>query len=222
MRTSRAWTPSASVTGPSTEMSSSHRDAHPYGRSADDVRRREQRVRRTRRVRAVQLAIFSLLMVVLVVVGAYAVGQLREPSAEPGVIAPKTFGNPAAEVTCPEPGAVPLPPAEVSVTVLNGTSRAGLAGEVTEQLGERGFTTGEAGNTTKAGSGATVVHGPDGYLAAQSVRVQVPEATLKLDEREGAEVDLLLGSGYAGLTDGEEAAAGLETAVEIPEGCPAE
>ncbi|PCC40943.1 hypothetical protein CIK66_01540 [Brachybacterium alimentarium] len=201
---------------------SSHRDAHPYGRSSDDVRRRELRVRRTRRLRAVQLAIFSLLVIVLIGVGVYAVGEFRRPSAEQGVIAQKSFGEEEAEVTCPDPGAVPLPPGDVTVTVLNGTSRGGLAGEVTEQLGSRGFTMGDAGNTKKADSAVTIVYGPDGYLAAQSVRTQVPDAALRLDDREGAEVDLLLGNGFSEIAPEDDAAAALEDAVEMPEGCPTE
>src|SRR5699024_8651779 len=98
----RVWTPSASATARWTEMSSSHRDAHPYGRSADDVRRRDQRLRRTRRLRATQLAIFSILAVALVVIGVYAVGELREPVEDPGVIAEKSFGPEQIELTCPD------------------------------------------------------------------------------------------------------------------------
>ena len=80
-------------------MPTSHHDAHPYGRSADDVRRRDRRLRRTRRLRATQLAIFSLLAVALIAVGVYAVGELRQPAADPGQIAPKTFGAAPVETT---------------------------------------------------------------------------------------------------------------------------
>ncbi len=201
-------------------MSSSHHDAHPYGRSADDVRRRDQRLRRTRRIRATQLTIFSILAVALIGIGVYAVGELREPVAEPGVIAPKSFGPDPIALTCPEPGAVPLPPAEVTVTVLNGTTRGGLAGEVSEDLAARGFTLEEAGNTRKASGPATIVHGPEGYLAAQSLRVQVQGSQLRLDDaREGTAVDLLIGDGFTGLEDESVAATALEQPVEMPEGC---
>lgn len=201
-------------------MSSSHHDAHPYGRSADDVRRRDQRLRRTRRMRAIQLTIFSLLAVVLVAIGVYAVGELREPSAEPGVISPKSFGRDPVELTCPEPDAVPLPPGDVTVTVMNGTSRGGLAGDVSEDLAGRGFVLETPGNTGKASGPATIVHGPDGYLAAESVRVQVQGAQLSLDTaREGTGVDLLLGDGFTGLEDEATATAALEQPVAMPEDC---
>ncbi|MFC7375273.1 LytR C-terminal domain-containing protein [Brachybacterium sp. GCM10030267] len=202
-------------------MPSSHQDSHPYGRSADDVRRRDQRRRRQLRLRATQLVFFSALAVAVIAVGFYAVGELREPAAEPGVIAPKTFGDEgSAELTCPEPGAVPLPAQEVTVTVLNGTGRTGLAGDVSEELAARGFALEDPGNTGEAAGPATIVHGPDGYLAAQSLSAQVPDATLTMDSREGAAVDLLLGDGFAGLEEEATASAAAEEPVEMPEGCP--
>ena len=201
-------------------MSTSHRDAHPYGRSSDDVRRRNQRLRRTRRMRAIQLTIFSILAISLIGVGVYAVGQLQEPSAEPGTIDPKAFGPAAVGITCPEPGAVPLPPSEVTVSVLNGTSRSGLAGAVSEDLIARGYAIETTGNTRQATGAAVIVHGPDGYLAAQAVKAQVPEGTLKLDQkREGTAVDLLIGSEFSGLVEESAAAAALEQPVATPEGC---
>ena len=201
-------------------MSTSHRDAHPYGRSSDDVRRRNQRLRRTRRMRAIQLTIFSILAISLIGVGVYAVGQLQEPSAEPGTIDPKAFGPAAVGITCPEPGAVPLPPSEVTVSVLNGTSRSGLAGAVSEDLIARGYAIETTGNTRQATGAALIVHGPDGYLAAQAVKAQVPEGTLKLDQkREGTAVDLLIGSEFSGLVEESAAAAALEQPVATPEGC---
>ncbi|MDN5599727.1 MAG: LytR C-terminal domain-containing protein [Brachybacterium sp.] len=201
-------------------MSSSHQDAHPYGRSADDVRRRDQRLRRTRRLRATQLTIFSILAVALIAIGVYAVGELREPVADPGVIAQKSFGPEVAELTCPEPDAVPLPPGEVTVTVLNGTSRSGLAGDVSEQLAERGYGLESPGNTRQAAGPATIVHGPEGYLAAQSVRVQIQGAQLRLDEQqEGSAVQVLIGDGFTGLEEESAAASALEKPVDPPEGC---
>lgn len=195
------------------------RRTHPYGRSADDVRRRALRQGRTRRVRATQLLVFSVLAVVLIGIGAYAVQELRTPPQDPGQIAEKTFGVATPEVACPEPGAVPAAPDQVSVTVLNGTGRSGLAGSVTEELADRGYATGEAGNTRTASGAAIIVHGPSGYLAAQSVRAQVGEAELRLDGREGADVDLLLGDGFGGLVDAGDAETALTAEVAVPEGC---
>ncbi|ATG51044.1 hypothetical protein CFK38_05485 [Brachybacterium vulturis] len=201
-------------------MSRSHHDAHPYGRSSDDVRRRDQRLRRTRRLRVAQLTIFSILAVTLIAIGVYAVGELREPVADPGVIEQKSFGDEPVEFSCPGPEAVPLPPGEVTVTVLNGTSRSGLAGDVSEQLAERGYGVESPGNTRGATGPATIVHGPQGYLAAQSVRVQIQGAQLSLDEQqEGNAVKVLIGDGFIGLEEESAASAALEKPVDAPEGC---
>lgn len=171
-------------------------------------------------MRATQLTIFSLLAIVLIGIGVYAVGELGEKTADPGVINPKSFGPEAVTLTCPEPGAVPLSPAEVTVTVLNGTSRSGLAGGVAEDLAERGYLIEGTGNTRQATGEATIVHGPDGYLAAQAVKAQVQGSQLRLEEqREGTTVDLLLGKGFTGLGEESAAAAALKQPVETPEGC---
>ncbi len=201
-------------------MSSSHRDARPYGRPVDDLRSRDQRLRRSRRRRAVQLIVFCVLCLALVVTGVLAVRELQKPAAEPGVIAPKSLGADPVALSCPEPGAVPLAPGEVTVTVLNGTSRSGLAGSVSAELVGRGFLAGGTGNTQQATGPATIVHGPEGYLAAQSVRVQIQGAQLRLEEgRPGTAVDLLIGEGYTGLEEESVAAAALAEPVETPEGC---
>jgi len=205
-------------------MPTSHRDAHPYGRSADDVRRRDRRLRRTRRLRATQLAMFSVLAVALIAIGVYAVGELREPANEPGVISPKELGPDPVAVECPEPDAVPLEPGEVTVTVLNGTTRGGLAGSTAEQLGERGYEVADVGNTRSAGAPVTIVHGPSGYLAAMSLSAQFTtgdqEPVLQLaEDREGAGVDLLLGNGYRGPAEEDAASAALGKPVPAPEGC---
>ncbi|MBE9403521.1 LytR C-terminal domain-containing protein [Brachybacterium sp. p3-SID1565] len=195
------------------------REVHPYGRSADEVRRRSLRTRRTRRLRITQLIVFSLLLVTLVAIGAYALRELREPPAEPGMIAPKTLRYAGAELVCPGADAVPLSPTEVQVTVLNGTGRSGFAGSITADLAERGYATGDPGNTSQASGPAVIVHGPEGYLAAQSLLAQVPGAQLRMDQREGTGVDLLLGDGFPGLAAPEAAQQALEQPVQPPEGC---
>lgn len=203
-------------------MASSHRDAHPYGRSADDVRRRTARVQRTRRLRITQLVVFSTLVIAIVVIGAYALTVFREPSAEPGVIAEKTFKPKPGEVQCPPDGAKPASPKDVEVRVFNGTDRDGLAGEVSSQLAERGYTMAEAGNTAKAGAPVTLVHGPTGYVAAMSVAAQFggPESvSLHVDDREGTGVDVLIGDGFRELAEAKAATALLDQPVTAPKDC---
>lgn len=195
------------------------REVHPYGRSADDVRRRSLRTSRTRRLRVTQLVVFAVLMITLVGSGAYALRELREPPQEPGVIEQKTFRSAGAELACPDLGAVPLPPGDVQVRVLNGTGRSGFAGSISEELAARGYATGDPGNTSQASGPAVIVHGPEGYLAAQSLLAQVPGAQLRMEQREGTAVDLLLGDGFPGLAAPEAAQQVLAEPVQPPEGC---
>src|SRR5699024_1297805 len=119
----------------------------------------------------------------------------------------------------PDPDAVPLPPGEVTVQVLNGTTRSGLAGDVSGQLAERGYEIDDIGNTGQASGPATIVHGPEGFLAAESVRAQLSEAEPRMDQREGTGVDLLLGTVYNDLDADSSAAETLEQPVDCPEGC---
>lgn len=78
---------------------------------------------------------------------------------------------------------------------------------------------GDPGNTTQASGPAIIVHGPDGYLAAQSLLAQVPGAQLRMEQREGVAVDLLLGDGFPGLAAPEAAQQVLDQPVQSPEGC---
>lgn len=203
-------------------MSSSHRDAHPYGRSNDDVRRRDQRRRRQRRVRITQLVVFSLAMIGIICALTFAFTQL---TADDDVVAagPSDAGADTATgkdgVRCPDPGAKPAKPKKVEVTVLNGTSRGGLAGKVSDALDERGFSTGKAGNTKSASGAVTIVYGPSGYLQASAVAAQFSKPKLTLDDREDTSVDVLLGGGFKDLADEDAAATTLKKAVKMPEGC---
>lgn len=194
---------------------SSHRDAHPYGRSGDDLRKRNLREARLRRLRITQLVVFSLLVILLAGAVAYALQQLRTP-AEPPAASPSSAAAPAS---CPSPGALPAPPGEVTVTVLNGTDRSGLAGQVTEELAGRGYATGEAGNTDQAQAPATVVHGEGGYLAAASVAAQVEGAVVRSGDVPAGQVQLLIGEGWPGLRPADAATAALAQPAPAPEGC---
>ncbi|MFC0675624.1 LytR C-terminal domain-containing protein [Brachybacterium hainanense] len=194
-----------------------HHDAHPYGRSVHDVRRRTLREARHRRMRITQLIVFSALIILLVGAVAVAVNLVRSPQP-----APPAAATPSAASTCPAAGAVPAPPAEVTVTVLNGTSTRGLAGDVTAELAERGYATGKAGNAQSADAPAAVIYGSGGYLAAASVAAQIDGAVLvpgDAEGAEGAEVTLVIGADWPGLRAPEAATAALAEPVAVPEGC---
>ena len=208
----------------------SRRRAHPYGRSADDVRRRNLRVQRARRSGGIQLAAPCLIAVVSIAGASLLVRLVLAPeapsSADPSATAPEQpgaeGGKKKAAPQCPPKGAVPLAPDKVQVTVMNGTSERGLAGKVSKKLAKRGYKTGTPGNVKSVDAAYTVVHGPQGYLAAQSVAAQFTEVTIQMDENlEGPGVKLLIGKGNTDLVPAEDAQAHLQDPVPTPEWCPA-
>ncbi|PWH06495.1 hypothetical protein DEO23_05875 [Brachybacterium endophyticum] len=203
-------------------MSSSHRDAHPYGRSNVDVRRRDARRRRQRRVRITQLIVFSVAMIGIVCALAYALRQLTEDGGT--AAGPSDAGTSvplgADGVQCPAPGSKPVAPEDVSVTVLNGTSRSGLAADVAGTLEDRGFDPGKAGNTKASSGPVTIVYGPSGYLAATSVAAEFDDPSLRLEEdREDSTVDVLIGDGFKDLRAKSKAAETRTKAAAVPSGC---
>lgn len=89
-----------------------------------------------------------------------------------------------------------VPPAEVTLDVLNGTATAGLAGTVADALRDQGFAVGQVGNE-RGGVDVTVVrHGPGVALQAQTVAAAVPGAVLEPSDAIGDIVQLVVGPDY--------------------------
>ena len=114
-------------------------------------------------------------------------------------------GTARGAVACPV-ATSSLPPIKgIAVTVLNGTSRRGLAGEVARGLQARKFAITSTGNdtTTKPGKEAAVIrHGPGGALKAKTLAAQVAGKVLLVnDKRADESVDLILQPGFKKLND---------------------
>jgi hypothetical protein len=179
-------------------MPSSNREVHPYGRSADDVRRRDDRQRRLHRVRVTQLLVFSLSIILIAGAVAFAVNHLRSPdeAADPAPTAALASDG----TYCVGTDAVPTEPGEVTVSVRNGTGRQGLAASVSSDLEKRGYLPGKLGNTSDAKKPVTIVYAPEAYLQARSVAAQFTKPKLQVDTgRSGTTVEVLLGDDYDGL-----------------------
>jgi LCP family protein required for cell wall assembly len=93
-----------------------------------------------------------------------------------------------------------VPPSQVSVQVLNGTSTGGLAGRVSAALQADGFRVGPAGNADNHAYARTVIrYGAGQAAAAQTVKAALPDATLQADPSAGSGIVVVLGSSYAGV-----------------------
>ncbi|WP_432561528.1 LytR C-terminal domain-containing protein [Kineococcus sp. SYSU DK003] len=149
-----------------------------------------------------QRIVFAVVVVLVLAVGggAYLVWSDRW---QPGGAATPTAAAPAP--TCTPQAVELLPPAEVSLTVLNGTDRRGLAASVAGELRSRGFVVTEVGNAPAAtGPVTAVVTFPAGQRQqATTLGARFPEVQL-VEDPAAAAVSVSLGDGYQQLV-GEEA-----------------
>ncbi|WP_226025079.1 LytR C-terminal domain-containing protein [Streptomyces hyderabadensis] len=116
------------------------------------------------------------------------------------------------------PAAAVLPkPGQVTVNVLNATTRSGLAQKTADELKKRGFRVGEVTNAPKeydkkvTGTGV-LLGGPASSVksALTVLGTQLPGAQSRTDAaREGAAVDLIIGNGFKGLAKPADADAAL-------------
>jgi hypothetical protein len=96
---------------------------------------------------------------------------------------------------------ITVPPRSISVRVVNGVGKAGLAGTVSSSLGAQGFTITSLGSTSGTVVTDSVVrYGPGQSAAALTVAAAVPGAVVQPDSTLGASLELVLGTNYHGVT----------------------
>ncbi|SDG12148.1 transcriptional attenuator, LytR family [Blastococcus aurantiacus] len=103
---------------------------------------------------------------------------------------------PAEAAVAADPQTALVPPAEVSVDVLNGTGTRGLAATVADALRAGGFVVGTVGNAEGTVSQSVVRHGPGTVAQARTVAAAVPGAVLQGSDSLGDTVQLVIGPGY--------------------------
>nr|WP_307805546.1 LytR C-terminal domain-containing protein [Streptomyces spirodelae] len=107
-------------------------------------------------------------------------------------------------------------PGDITVNVLNATSRNGLAKDTADELKKRGFKIGKIGNASaefdekveKAG----ILIGAPGSSTSDRLQVlgtQLENTETRYDERDGKDVDLILGKGFEHLAKKKAATAAL-------------
>jgi LCP family protein required for cell wall assembly len=135
-----------------------------------------------------------------VLAGAAGGGDAAPPpqKAAPATQTPATRAPATKAPAAPAgPGTVTVPPAAVTVDVLNGTGTKGLAGTVADQLRAQGFGVGTVGNETGAVTSSVVRYGPAALEKAKTVAAAVPGAVLQASASIGSAVQLVLGPGFA-------------------------
>ncbi|RYV51700.1 LytR C-terminal domain-containing protein [Pengzhenrongella frigida] len=182
------------------------------------------RVLRRRHRHERQAALFGVLITTLIVValGAFAIftDAIPAPFARGFTTAAPEAGALTEAPPCPPEGTLPVAYQDVQVNVLNATRRAGLATETANALTSRGFMVLTTGNSTTAPSGAAQINfGATGLGAAYTLAAQIEGATLVLDARVDATVDLIVGAEFAALLDPTTIVLDPAVALTGVEGC---
>ncbi|TQM39185.1 LCP family protein [Pseudonocardia cypriaca] len=101
-----------------------------------------------------------------------------------------------ANATDPGAGTSGPAPSEVSVTVVNASTRSGLAGEVSETLSSLGFKVSEPSSADQPTSETVIRFSPDQAAAAEVLRATVPSATETPDPGSTGVLQLVLGQSF--------------------------
>ncbi|AQS68785.1 LytR C-terminal domain-containing protein [Streptomyces pactum] len=117
----------------------------------------------------------------------------------------------------PSPAAAAVPkPSQVTVNVLNATTRGGLAQKTADELKKRGFRIGDVSNAPKeydkklAGAGVLLGPSASAKTSLPVLGTQLPGAESRTDAaRKGTAVDLIIGKGFKGLAKRADADAAL-------------
>ncbi|MGH3311217.1 MAG: LytR C-terminal domain-containing protein [Streptomyces sp.] len=142
-----------------------------------------------------------------------------EAKAQPGEGKPGESGKSGQDK---DQGARLPDPSDITVNVLNATGRSGLAKSTADELKERGFRIGKVANAPagldKKVKPAGVLMGAPSAETSAALKVlgtQLKGADTRHDERESADVDLVIGDAYKKLTKKKDAEAAL-TALAAP------
>jgi hypothetical protein len=118
----------------------------------------------------------------------------------------------------PAAGGVAVPPAAVTVDVLNGTGTTGLGATVADLMRAQGFSVGAVGYEAGTVNETVVRHGPGAVERARTVAAAVPGAVLEPSDAIGDTVQLVIGPGYSTVVPVE---VGPPVAAEAPVDTPA-
>lgn len=170
-----------------------------------------------------QTVIFGTIIAVLLAVGLFAGAVWADILPSP-VTVPIHHPSPTAPTTlpmpCPPPETSPPAYGDISVRVYNSTTTAGLGAQTGRSLEAAGVQVEEIGNADEVYYGSALVTvGLDGIPAAYALAALVPDAQIKVVDREGATADMTIGVAYEGLNSVEEITLDPDLPIPAPDGC---
>lgn len=197
-------------------------DPHARAAAAAEAARKRRLRRRHKRER--QAIIFGAVLASLAAIGLGAAAVLTGNMDAPFDRAFTTISpSPVAAANippCVPEGTVPVPYGEITLHVYNGTTRAGLAGNASDALGQRGFEISSTGNfPIKVRGVVRIEFGAQGIAEAYTVAAHFPEAQLMYDARTDDVVDIALGADFKELVPLEEVALAADEPMTGVAGC---
>ena len=139
-----------------------------------------------------------------------------EPAADSGAEAPPADAAPAESAAAAPSDAPTVAPSAITLDVLNGTGKTGLAGTVADQLRGEGFTVGSVGNEPGTVNQTLVRYGPDALARAQTVAAAVPGSVLQPSDSIGDAVQLVIGPGFSTVVPVQVSAPAADAATPAP------
>ncbi len=98
----------------------------------------------------------------------------------------------------PDPNALTVAPAQITVNVFNGIGTPGLATNAAAALIAQGFRVGEIENQVTGAVESVVRYAPEQFQAARTVAAAVPNSVLQEGATSGGFIDLIVGSSFDG------------------------
>lgn len=186
----------------------------------DDKRARALRRRHKHERQAV---VFGVLIAFLAVSGLAAAAVYTgaiDPPFERGFTAAESQSDTTTPQPCLPPDTLPVPYSSVTVRVLNGTTRTGLASTVADGLKARGFVVESTGNSQPYAS-VQIAFGPAGLASAYTLAAHFPTSKFIFDDREDASLDVYIGNSFEDLVAPESVALDPAVAMTSVETCTA-
>ncbi|MBR4399359.1 MAG: LytR C-terminal domain-containing protein [Aeriscardovia sp.] len=141
-----------------------------------------------------------------------------------GMIAPHAVKNQqnnfGVTAPCAPAGSKALSSSDITIEVLNGTSKSGLADAVGEALYFRGFNVTGIGDANKDSVVHTTIYaGKNALAAAYTLRAQLTHSILEMDNSTSGDVVLVIGQDFYDLKDANSVTLKEGQALSSIQGC---